>query len=327
MREIVGRSYNNLRKTFGLLNRHGKIIIFDTETCGLEPDAQVIQFSGILFQIRFRQDWTSDPDKGEYFTMEELERYNCYIKPYKPVSEKITEITGISNQFLEDYPYEDLCFPDIDQFLSKSGGLLAGYNVRFDLLKIAGMYGRNGKPLPAFESMDVLEMSRDLLKKGQDLENYKLGTVAQVLGADAGLRFHSSMDDAEATARVFKAFLADYMDVFLQVSKPGYKDKKENARPLYAYYWENPHQKSMRRVIAKTSLGDTVKPFYDTLDKRWCLPASSKIKVGDIDIDGLENRLLAMYRCQDMEALCLKLKDKAKEREKRKEEEAGKVPA
>ena len=86
----------NLLKIF---ENETEICMFDTETTGLNAmEDVIIQISAIKCRL---------PD------MEEIGRIDYYINPEKPLPAKITEITGITDDFLKDKPTEKEIFPEI----------------------------------------------------------------------------------------------------------------------------------------------------------------------------------------------------------------------
>lgn len=99
--------------------------VFDTETTGLVNNAtikldqqpEVIEFYGCLYDLKKKK------LKAEFDTL---------IKPKKPVDEKITQITGITNDMLKGAP----AFKDVADKIAKhiEGAPLAiAHNLSFDM--------------------------------------------------------------------------------------------------------------------------------------------------------------------------------------------------
>lgn len=265
------------------------LVFVDTETTGLSKDSQIIQFSGIRY---FRENTS--------VLLNEVDRIDLYIRPYEPIHDKITQVTGITNKKLNGYPYENERFPIIHKFID-SNGILAGYNFGFDMAKLEALYERNHTIFPHSVYIDVLEMARDIIPKSE-VSNYKLSTVAEYLDCMESLTAHSAMDDTIMTKRVFEKLLPHYIHSVLHEDR-----EKEKVKLRYLFYWENPHQKSMTRIICETSAG---RIYYDTIAKCWGVNADSKLSIKSFDLDHLEEQCLFRYQVTDMYALIKLLKKK-----------------
>ncbi|MBQ8806411.1 MAG: 3'-5' exonuclease [Bacteroidaceae bacterium] len=176
------------------------IAIFDTETTGLNPETtdHIIEFAGMLWSIR------------DDYTLQKLDELQIYIKPPFPVSDKITELTGISNVFLADKPSEADVVDKIRTFL-KQADFVAGHNVNFDIRFVNSTMMRNRRPSPIVDYLDTLELARDVITK-ESVPNYKLGTLISAFGLDEGIQFHSAIDDVAATSLLFEKLLLQYAE-------------------------------------------------------------------------------------------------------------------
>ena len=174
------------------------IAVFDTETTGLNPETtdHIVEFAGMLWSI------------NDDFTLTKLDEIQIYIKPPFPVSEKITELTGISNVFLADKPCEAEVVDKIRTFL-KQADFVAGHNVNFDIRFVNSTMMRNRRPSPIVDYLDTLELARDVILK-DSVPNYKLGTLISAFGLDEGIQFHSAIDDVGATSILFEKLLQQY---------------------------------------------------------------------------------------------------------------------
>ena len=165
------------------------VFVFDVETEGLDPvKHHIIQLSALKI----------DPE-----TFEVLDKINVFINPCRPLSDKIKEITGYTDEFLATCPLEVEAFPEIYNFLGEAP-LLIGHNVGFDKSMLDALYTRQGQFLFC-EDIDTCRMARELLKKQKDVPSHKLIDVAAYYGADIGLDFHKADDDIIATLRIFQA--------------------------------------------------------------------------------------------------------------------------
>lgn len=278
------------------LRRNNLITVLDTETVGLEPGCQIIQFSAE------RYSYIRKP-----FQLRLAEKpFNIFIRPHEPISPRITKLTGITNEYLSGCLGELAAFPYIHRFM-ENRGIIVGYNVGFDLDKIGALFQRNGKDFYTGDVIDVLQMARDCIPKDK-VENYKLATIAAYFKADAGISFHSSLDDITTTRRVFMCCLQKY----LQDLNKNEDVKRTYAYMNYCYYWINPNKPSMRRLIVDTSIG---RLYYDTVGRSWGVNKNSRLNINSINMEDLESQCLRRYRCQDMDALSRYMQKRSAEKE------------
>ena len=89
----------------------GEFCVFDTETTGLDPGVEYLTEIGAVI-IR----------NGEV-----VEEFDTFVKPGKPITPKITELTGITNEMVADAPSEKEA---LEAFLAFAGGRrLEGHSV------------------------------------------------------------------------------------------------------------------------------------------------------------------------------------------------------
>ena len=69
---------------------NGEFCVFDTETTGLDPGVEYLTEIGAVI-VR----------NGEV-----VEEFDTFVKPGKPITSKITELTGITNEMVADAPGE-----------------------------------------------------------------------------------------------------------------------------------------------------------------------------------------------------------------------------
>lgn len=193
----------------GLIKPGIEVAVFDTETTGLKPNEndRIIEFAAMLFDVT------------ENYNMTPKEKIQLYIKPPFVVENKIVELTGITNEFLEDKPTEDdpnefnglTPVEEIFEILS-GADVCVGHNVGFDVRFVDATMKRHGKPSPFKATADTLKMARDLIPKEQ-VENHKNGTLVKAMHLDKGIEhFHSAIDDVLGTARLLQKFLWFYRD-------------------------------------------------------------------------------------------------------------------
>ena len=145
-----------------LLNNINNYTIIDIETTGLDPKVdEIIEISAI--KIRDNKI---------------ISEYSTLIKPQHEISDFITNLTGITNEMVDDKPAINTVLNDYFDFLDND--IIVGHNINFDInfLYDASIKYYN-KP---FENdyIDTLRLSRKYLS----LENNKLGTIANFFNID-----------------------------------------------------------------------------------------------------------------------------------------------
>ncbi len=160
-----------------------EFVCFDIETTGLNPNVDgVTEIAATVLR------------NGEI-----AETFHTYVNPQMPISEKITQLTGISNETVKDAP---LIEPALRSFLEFANGrVLVAHNADFDIgfLKLAAE--RLGIEYD-FVSLDTLAMARVLLP---DLSRHRLNVVAQALDLPS-FTHHRASDDAATVAYMLIRF-------------------------------------------------------------------------------------------------------------------------
>lgn len=255
------------------------LVFLDLETTGVDPAAdRIIEFSAVKYSVL------------ENGRLEERKRINEFIRPPVPISDKITEITGITNEQLQNYGYESEIFPKIKEFM-ESAEILLGYNIlAFDAQFMAAMYERQSAPLPKAKAFDVLPFVKNM--DVGELDSFALSAVCKHFGVDAGLQFHSSIDDVIATRRLFEVLTRDVI-----TSLPPRMDLyKPDVYPHSIRYWQGPRH-SMQRVYVSTSVGSL---YYDFWKHGW-VSNDVDLAMGELDLDYIQSVTMHCEGCNNIE--------------------------
>lgn len=156
------------------------IIAIDVETTGISPEKERIIEIGA-----FR------PETGEVF--------RTLIQPGRPLPEKITELTGITDEMLLGAPEEAEAIRELLEFMGEDK-ILLGHNISFDHSFIVQAIRRCGFPEPQFSGVDTLKLSRVLCP---ELPNKKLETMVEHFGL-TNERAHRAFEDAKVTVEVYR---------------------------------------------------------------------------------------------------------------------------
>lgn len=160
------------------------IIAIDVETTGISPEKERIIEIGA-----FR------PETGEIF--------RTLIQPGRPLPERITELTGITDDMLTDAPEEKEAIKQLLEFLGEDT-ILLGHNISFDHSFIVQAIRRCGFLEPQFYGIDTLKLSRVLCP---ELPNKKLETMVEHFGL-TNERAHRAFEDARVTVEVYRCLRA-----------------------------------------------------------------------------------------------------------------------
>lgn len=225
---------------------YNAIVFYDLETTGLDPNKdRIIEFSACKYAIKNNK------------CLEKIDELTVYIRPEFKLPEKITEITGYTDEFFLDKQYEKDACPSIFSFLDGIS-LVGGYNNNnFDNNFLKQLYLRNSRKVEFVDSIDVFVAAKQILVK-ETLPSYKLSAVASYLGVDKGIDFHKANSDVLATTRVFTS-LSD--EIFSSKQDEG---NKNIPVVRSVAYWEG--FRGYSRVYVETNFGTV---YYDIRGKYW----------------------------------------------------------
>ncbi len=162
-------------------------IVFDLETTGLSQQNDRMTEIGA---VRVKN--------GEV-----VESFNTFVNPGMPISAKITELTGITNDMVADAPSEEEALRRFYEFCGECRVLVA-HNAPFDTGFVKKAAERSDMPYP-FTSIDTVPIARALYP---NLKNHKLDTVAKALSLPP-FNHHRACDDAAVLAQIYVKLIAD----------------------------------------------------------------------------------------------------------------------
>lgn len=259
---------NKLRTACTLNNMLEKceyIIFFDTETTGLNTSKErIIQLSAIK------------TDKN----LKEVARFNSYCNPYPMlISPKITEITGIKHEDVQNAPLEVEVVKDFNVFSQNS--CFVAYNSEFDNAMLMSAFARAGinREISHF---DAREVSYDNVPNSPD---FKLATVCNELSITGNGDFHNAMYDVEMMLELFKKYYEMYTNF----------EDSENKKPKVKVFALNPWSIGKnKRLYVPTSCGSF---YYDMIKKHWGEKDATFAEANMIDVEKQAIRLAAIRGC------------------------------
>lgn len=284
----MNHSTKNKKALLECIRETKQIIVFDTETSGLNAEKDtIIQFSGLKVEVY---------QENGIYRYKELETIDEYIKPPVPISGKIEQITSITNEFLADKPSEDEVFPKIQAFFGENP-VISGYNVPFDIRMVNALYARHFVPFVYKQSLDVLSYAKDLVSK-QDLKDatddakFKQEAIATVYGLNEGVSFHLAIEDARVTLKLLFTFINEYL------AEEEIEKKKVTVKRVV---YKEGFQHDRNGIYA---MNDVCQVFYAFKYKQWYPTKKENFPLFEtIDLDALEADVLRMTKCADMQAL------------------------
>ncbi len=193
-----------------LFSRYDRLVIFDTETTGLRFSRdEIIEFAAVVVEQK----------EGKAVIVQEYDEL-VSLSPGGFVPQKITELTGISTQDLQQkgLPKTRIC-RDIAQMI-QGNTLLLAYNAHFDLSFLYYLLLRDGDIaiLKGKDKIDLLTVYRDRRSYPHRLSNAiaAYGLAGQVVNS------HRAVDDVIATVAVMGEMEKEKDDLINYVNLFGY---------------------------------------------------------------------------------------------------------
>lgn len=153
-------------------------VAIDVETTGLSPiENELIEVSAIKY-------------KGK----ERIETFSTLIKPKVSIPSKITGITGITNEMVNNSPQVEEVMPKLIEFIGNSP--IVAHNANFDY-KFIQSYSNN-----SFSKNKVIDTVAISRKMYPNLPNHRLGTIAKEIGITED-GFHRAEFDCECCAKIY----------------------------------------------------------------------------------------------------------------------------
>jgi DNA polymerase-3 subunit alpha (Gram-positive type) len=154
-----------------------------------------------------------------------IDTFECFVNPEIHIPERITELTGITDDMVKNAESIDKVMP---KFLNFIGNLkLVAHNADFDI----GFLKYNAENLGLEmnnEYIDTLAISRQLFP---DFKKHKLGIIAEKLGIVVE-NAHRALDDVITLVKVFKKMI----EISQNNSKENRKEKNEAYKTLPSYH-------------------------------------------------------------------------------------------
>lgn len=149
-------------------------IAIDIETTGLDPEKdEILEIAAI-----------------KYIENNEAEIFSRVVKVQKPLTKEISELTGITDDFLLKNGMDiETALKDFWNFVGRAK--LVGYNVSFDMSFLRNASIEHKIKMQANKCIDILQLAR---RKVKGTKNYKMSTVASELGIEMAQKHRAESD-------------------------------------------------------------------------------------------------------------------------------------
>ncbi len=164
---------------------NGEFVVFDLETTGLHANTDAIIEIGAV-KIKDRKI---------------VDRFSTFVNPERPIPQKITDLTSITEDMVEDAPKIDEALKNFYDFCQDA--VLVAHNASFDT-GFVKQWAKNCSMDYNFVHLDTLELARCTV---DGVKNYKLDTLTKYFKVKL-TNHHRAVDDAEATAEIFFELLS-----------------------------------------------------------------------------------------------------------------------
>lgn len=218
-----------------LLSFPDDYVVVDIETTGFSP----------------RYDEIIEMCADRFVNGQRADRFLSLVKPDRPIPSYIEHLTGITNEMVAGADPIELVLP---QFLAFVGDLtVVGHHVSFDVNFI---YDRSVEILDRPFTNDYADTMRLARRLIPDQPNYKLDTLARILGLDQSC-MHRAGVDCDVTDALYKhcraAAIEKYgsVDGFIQAM-----DEARRRRHRNRVKW------SAKDITAGVDVFDTSHPLY-----------------------------------------------------------------
>lgn len=173
------------------------VVVLDFETTGLSPiNDEIIQIGAIKYK------------NGRI-----IDQFDRYAKPSRPISSRITNLTGITDEMVQNAPPLEKTLIELKELLSDY--TIVAHNASFDMKFLIENFNKYSIKHNRFRVIDTLALARKYI---DETDNHKLVTLKEFLKIEA--ESHDAFEDCRVTGSLY------YYCKDLEDNKPGnYKGK------------------------------------------------------------------------------------------------------
>jgi DNA polymerase-3 subunit alpha (Gram-positive type) len=160
--------------------------VLDLETTGLSYRTEKITEVGII----------------KYKNGKEIEEFECFVNPEKPIPPAVVEVTHITDEMVKDAETIDKVIPKIIEFIGDS--VLVAHNADFDMGFLKYNFEKYVYEFD-YTYVDTLRLAKAVFP---NYKKYKLGIIADNLGIKVDVA-HRALDDVKTLVAVFKVMIEE----------------------------------------------------------------------------------------------------------------------
>ena len=216
---------------------HQEYVVFDLETTGLS----------------FENDAITEIGAAIYKDGKMTEKFQTFVNPNRRLSQKIIDLTGITDDMLRDAPQPEEAIPKFLEFCGDRP--LAAHNADFDVSFVKAAARKLGLTFaPTY--LDTLVMAQGLMP---GLNKYKLNVVADALSLP-DFNHHRAVDDAMTVGYMLERFFAmleeqnitrvSQINEAMGSMKAGNRVTSLQARHIILYAKNNTGLRNLYRLIS-----------------------------------------------------------------------------
>ncbi len=135
-----------------------------------------------------------------------IDKFSSFVNPETKIPQKITELTGITNEMVKEAPLIDVVIKEFNEFIKDS--ILVAHNAYFDV----GFIKKNLKDIGITIDNPILDTVPLARYVYTDLKRHRLDVIAKHIGVDMGSH-HRALDDAFTTVRILEDALKKLKDM------------------------------------------------------------------------------------------------------------------
>ena len=181
---------SDVSKVLHILGNKKSFVVLDTETTGFCANRgdKIIEVAFQKYEIH-----------GD--TLREGGVFHSYVDPQRFIPWKITDLTGITDEDIQNKPFIEELLPEITRFMGEN--YIVGHNVSFDFRFLNREMDEAGYPrIKGERIVDTLKISR--IMYGRD-KRHRLADCArrEKINKFSQDEYHSAVHDVKATAEIF----------------------------------------------------------------------------------------------------------------------------
>lgn len=229
-----------------------------------------------------------------------VDTFSTFVNPQSKIPKKITEITTITDEMVQEAPVIGKVLLDFHNFLGDA--VVVAHNAKFDWDRFLVFYFKKIGVMVDNEVVDTQELSKITFT---EQKKHGLKDMCSYLNIKM-LNHHRAIDDAKMTAEAFLAFLDIHKESipknFKRVDIPK-KEVESNITIKRVKYWEKSNTKRIlyqRLYVNLFCNGVFGNIYFDIPTKCWYVNEFKNA----INLNTAEKKVLDFLKLNSVEELC-----------------------